>query len=111
MKDCPSDWSEERKQLFGELVENVVDVESIDYELLTLTVIAIDKLRYMNDKLDKSNSLLGDKVFMSSRQKLVNEVTNYMKMLDITPQARNKAKGEPPKVITDPLEKLLADID
>lgn len=111
MKECPKDWTDERKQIFNELAENVVDLIPVDWELLTLTAISIDKLRYMNDKLDKMNSLLGDKIFMSTREKFVKEVTNYLKMLDITPQARNKAKGEPPKVITDPLEKLLADID
>lgn len=108
MKACPEEWSDERKQIFNELVNNIVDVQDIDYELLTMTATAIDHMRYMNRKIDLTKHLIGDKVFMSSREKFVREVENCLKMLDITPQARNKAKGEQPKVISDPLEKLLA---
>ncbi len=63
----------------------------------------------MDSQINDVQALLSDKVFMSSRDKFVKQVENGLKMLDITPQARNKAKIEAVKEV-DPLTELLGDM-
>lgn len=81
----------------------------IDLPLLESLAFAIDRLEYMDGRLNDVNSLLSDKVFMASRDKFVKQVENGLKMLDITPQARNKKEAETAKAVEnrDPLEALL----
>ncbi len=70
---------------------------------------SIDKLEFMDSQLNDIQALLSDKVFMSSRDKFVKQVENGLKMLDITPQARNKAKADA-VASADPLTELLGDM-
>nr|DAU50034.1 MAG TPA: hypothetical protein [Caudoviricetes sp.] len=91
------------------LIEQMSDFKEIDRPLVDSLVFAIDKLEFMDSQINDIQALLSDKVFMSSRDKFVKQVENGLKMLDITPQARNKAKTEAVKE-ADPLTELLGDL-
>lgn len=91
------------------LIEQMSDFKEIDRPLVDSLAFAIDKLEFMDSQINDLQSLLSDKVFMSSRDKFVKQVENGLKMLDITPQARNKAKTEAVKE-TDPLTELLGEL-
>lgn len=91
------------------LIEQMSDFKEIDRPLVDSLAFAIDKLEFMDSQINDIQSLLSDKVFMSSRDKFVKQVENGLKMLDITPQARNKAKTEAVKEV-DPLTELLGDL-
>lgn len=91
------------------LIEQMSDFKEIDLPLVEALAFAIDKLEFMDSQINDVQSLLSDKVFMSSRDKFVKQVENGLKMLDITPQARNKAKTEAVKE-ADPLTELLGDL-
>lgn len=92
------------------LIEQLGDkFKEIDLPLVESLAFAIDRLEYMDSQINDINALLSDKVYMASRAKFVTQVENGLKMLDITPQARNKANAEaiPTANNTDPLEALL----
>lgn len=91
------------------LIEQMSDFKEIDLPLVESLAFAIDKLEFMDSQINDVQALLSDKVFMSSRDKFVKQVENGLKMLDITPQARNKAKIEAVKE-ADPLTELLGDL-
>ncbi len=83
--------------------------KSIDMPLVEALAFAIDKLEYMDERINTLPAVLDDRQFMASRDKFVKQVENGLKMLDITPQARNKANAETVKTAesSDPLEALL----
>lgn len=91
------------------LIEQMSDFKEIDLPLVESLAFAIDKLEYMDERLNTIPAMLDDRQFMSSRDKFVKQVENGLKMLDITPQARNKAKIEAIKE-ADPLTELLGDL-
>ena len=83
--------------------------QAIDEPLVDSLAFAIDKLEFMDSQINDIPAMLSDKVFMSSRDKIQRQFENGLKLLDITPQARNKAKVETAKS-TDPLTELLGDL-
>ena len=89
--------------IIGQMGDNY---QAIDEPLIDSLAFAIDKLEFMDSQINDIPSMLSDKIFMSSRSKFVGQVENGLKMLDITPQARNKAKEEVTKN-ADPLVELL----
>lgn len=92
------------------LIEQMSDnYKEVDEPLIDSVAFAIDKLEFMDTQINDVPSLLSDRVFMASRDKFVKQVENGLKMLDITPQARNKAKIETAKTV-DPLTELLGDM-
>lgn len=92
------------------IIEQMGDsYKDIDLPLVESLAFAIDQLEFMDSQINDVTSLLSDKNFMASRAKFVGQVENGLKMLDITPQARNKAKAELQKV-SDPLAELLGDM-
>lgn len=92
------------------LIEQMGDTfKQIDLPLVESLAFAIDKLEYMDERINTLPSVLDDRQFMASRDKFVKQVENGLKMLDITPQARNKAKIETAKTV-DPLTELLGDM-
>lgn len=109
MKECPDYFNEEQQEIFHSLVNGIEGLIDTDYALLCNTAYAIEKVRYFNRKLNTEKQLMGDRTFMSSRSKFIAEVENNLKALDITPQARNKAKVKTVKV-SDPLVDLLGDV-
>ena len=92
------------------LIEQMSDnYKEVDEPLIDSVAFAIDKLEFMDTQINDVPSLLSDRVFMASRDKFVKQVESGLKMLDITPQARNKAKIETAKTV-DPLTELLGDM-
>lgn len=91
------------------IIEQMNDYREIDLPLVEALAFAIDRLEYMDERLNTLPAMLDDRQFMSSRDKFVKQVENGLKMLDITPQARNKAKAEA-VVSVDPLTELLGDM-
>lgn len=83
--------------------------KQIDMPLVEALAFAIDKLEFMDERINTLPAVLDDRQFMASRDKFVKQVENGLKMLDITPQARNKANAEAIATAnnTDPLEVLL----
>jgi DNA repair ATPase RecN len=92
------------------IVEQMGDnYKEIDEPLVDALAFAIDQLEFMDAQINDVKSLLESRQFMANRDKFVKQVENGMKMLDITPQARNKAKIETAKTV-DPLTELLGDM-
>ena len=83
--------------------------QAIDEPLVDSLAFALDRLEFMDATINGTPSMLSDKVFMASRDKMVRQFESGLKMLDITPQARNKAKIETAKC-ADPLTELLGDL-
>lgn len=91
------------------IIEQMNDYREIDLPLVEALAFAIDRLEYMDERLNTLPAMLDDRQFMASRDKFVKQVENGLKMLDITPQARNKAKAESVASV-DPLTELLGDM-
>lgn len=90
------------------IIEQMGDTfKQIDMPLVEALAFAIDKLEFMDERINTLPAVLDDRQFMASRDKFVKQVENGLKMLDITPQARNKANAEAIANNTDPLEALL----
>lgn len=92
------------------IIEQMGDTfKQIDMPLVESLAFAIDKLEFMDERINTLPAVLDDRQFMASRDKFVKQVENGLKMLDITPQARNKANAEAISTAnnTDPLEALL----
>lgn len=92
------------------IIEQMGDTfKQIDMPLVEALAFAIDKLEFMDERINTLPAVLDDRQFMASRDKFVKQVENGLKMLDITPQARNKANAEAISTAnnTDPLEALL----
>lgn len=92
------------------IIEQMGDTfKQIDMPLVEALAFAIDKLEYMDERINTLPAVLDDRQFMASRDKFVKQVENGLKMLDITPQARNKANAEAMTTAnnSDPLEALL----
>ena len=91
------------------LIEQMSDFKEIDLPLIESLAFAIDKLEFMDSQINDIPSLLSDRTYMATRSKITTQIENGYKMLDITPQARNKAKIEAVKEV-DPLTELLGDL-
>nr|DAH73272.1 MAG TPA: terminase small subunit [Caudoviricetes sp.] len=91
------------------IIEHMSDYQAIDEPLVDSLAFAIDQLEFMDAQINDVKSLLESRQFMANRDKFVKQVENGLKMLDITPQARNKAKIEVAKT-ADPLTELLGDM-
>lgn len=92
------------------IIEQMGDTfKTIDTPLVEALAFAIDKLEYMDERINTLPAVLDDRQFMASRDKFVKQVENSLKMLDITPQARNKANEEAVTTAnnSDPLEALI----
>ena len=67
-------------------------------------------LEFMNHKIKQLNSLLSDKVFMSSRDKMNNEIQKYSSSLGLNRSQRMKLVAKINESTTDdPLLKILGD--
>lgn len=91
------------------IIERMADYKEIDEPLVESLAFAIDRLEYMDERINTLPAMLDDRQFMASRDKFVKQVESGLKMLDITPQARNKKDAETAKTVEnkDPLEALL----
>ena len=101
-----TEQQEKRKQW---LIERMNDYQEIDEPLVDALAFAIDQLVFMDAQINEVKSLLESRQFMANRDKFVKQVESGLKMLDITPQARNKAKIETAKTV-DPLVELLGEM-
>lgn len=102
--------TEEQQKIKQWIIEQMGDsYKTIDEPLIDSLAFAIDKLNFMDSQINDIPAMLSDKVFMSSRDKIQRQFESGLKMLDITPQARNKAKIETAKTV-DPLTELLGDM-
>ncbi len=101
-----TEQQEKRKQW---LIERMTDYQEIDEPLVDALAFAIDQLEFMDAQINEVKSLLESRQFMANRDKFVKQVESGLKMLDITPQARNKAKIETAKA-ADPLVELLGEM-
>lgn len=101
-----TEQQEKRKQW---LIERMSDYQEIDEPLVDALAFAIDQLEFMDAQINEVKSLLESRQFMANRDKFVKQVESGLKMLDITPQARNKVKIETAKTV-DPLVELLGEM-
>lgn len=92
------------------LIEQMGDnFKDIDLPIIENLAFALDRLEFMDSQINDIPALLSDKVYMASREKILKQVNECYKMLDITPQARAKKQAEVVKE-TDPLVELLGDM-
>lgn len=83
--------------------------KAIDLPLIESLAFAIDTLEFMDSQINDIPSLLSDRTYMATRSKFTTQMENCYKLLDISPQARNKANVEAVKEV-DPLTELLGDM-
>ena len=102
--------TEEQQKIKDFIIKQMGDnYKPIDEPVVENLAFAIDTLDFMNSQINDIRSLLSDKVFMSSREKIRTQMENGYKLLDISPQARNKSNLETAKTV-DPLTELLGDM-
>lgn len=91
------------------IIEQMGDnYKPIDLPIVENLAFALDRLAFMDSQINEIASLLSDKVYMSSREKMIKQVNDSYKMLGITAQERNKAKADATQdVEKDPLLSLL----
>ena len=75
------------KEIINECIDNTNNFDNLQIDTLSF---ALATLLFMNNKIKSMPSLLGDKVFMSSRDKMNNEVLKYSNALGLTRQQRIK---------------------
>lgn len=77
------------------IIEQMGDnYKPIDLPIIENLAFALDRLAFMDSQINDIASLLSDKVYMSSREKMLKQVNDSYKMLGITAQERNKFKVE-----------------
>ena len=93
------------------IIEQMGDnYKPIDLPIVENLAFALDRLAFMDSQINDIASLLSDKVYMSSREKMLKQVNDSYKMLGITAQERNKFKAEPTaESEKDPLLSLLGE--
>lgn len=99
---------EEVKQIIINLLDN--DCNDVDLMTVDSLAFAFSTIDYMNKKLAASPSLLGDRIFMASREKLNNEIIRYSKALGLTREQRARiSKLSDKKENANPLLEILGD--
>lgn len=99
---------EEVKQIIIDILNN--DCNEVDLMTIDSLAFAFSTIDYMNNKLENSPSLLGDRIFMASREKLNNEIIRYSKALGLTREQRARiSKLADKKEESNPLLKILGD--
>lgn len=88
----------EIKDIILSCVDDVNHVDMLQVDELSF---AWATLEYMNDKIKKVNSLLSDKVFMSSRDKMNGEIQKYSNSLGLNRSQRMKLTAK----LSEPVEK------
>lgn len=101
--------TEQQEKRKNWIIKHMNDYQEIDEPLVDSLAFAIDQLEFMDTQINEVKTLLESRQFMANRDKFVKQVESGLKMLDITPQARNKAKVETAKA-ADPLTELLGDL-
>lgn len=103
--------TEEQEKKRDWIIEQMGDnFKPIDLPIIENLAFALDRLAFMDSQINDIASLLSDKVYMSSREKMLKQVNDSYKMLGITAQERNKAKAETiNEVEKDPLLSLLCE--
>lgn len=93
------------------IIEQMGDnYKPIDLPIVENLAFALDRLAFMDSQINDIASLLSDKVYMSSREKMLKQVNDSYKMLGITAQERNKFKVESTaESEKDPLLSLLGE--
>lgn len=95
-RDClePPDWLTARqKELFGFIVNELKEADilgNLDIFVLTQFVIAMDRIMTIENKINKSPSLLHDKDLMSAKDKYSKDLYRCISELSLSPQARAK---------------------
>lgn len=99
---------DEIKDLIIDILNN--DCNEIDLMTVESLAFAFSTIDYMNQKLEASPSLLGDRIFMASREKLNNEIIRYSKVLGLTREQRARiSKLADKKENSNPLLEILSD--
>lgn len=98
---------EKKKWIIEQMGDNF---KPIDLPIVENLAFALDRLAFMDSQINDIASLLSDKVYMSSREKMLKQVNDSYKMLGITAQERNKLKVETATdTEKDPLLSLLGE--
>ena len=99
---------EEIKQIIIDLLNN--DCNDVDLMTIDSLAFAFSTIDYMNKKLSASPNLLGDRIFMASREKLNNEIIRYSKALGLTREQRARiSKLSDKKENSNPLLEILGE--
>lgn len=93
------------------ILKCIDDVNHTDMLQIDELAFAWATLEFMNDKIKKVNGLLSDKVFMSSRTKMTDEIQKYSNSLGLNRAQRMKmaTKINEQQQCDDPLLKLLGE--
>lgn len=90
------------------ILNDIDDTTKADFLQIDELAFAWATLEFMNDKIKKVNSLLSDKVFMSSRDKMNSEIQKYSNSLGLNRAQRMKLVTKIAEHTNDdPLLKLL----
>ena len=86
---------EQRAENISNLIASILDAHN-DHDMLQIHELSFAwaMLEYMNDRILKIPSLLSDKTFMSSRDKMTNEVQKYSSALGLNRSQRMKLEQQ-----------------
>ena len=86
---------EQRAENISNLIASILDTHN-DHDMLQIHELSFAwaMLEYMNDRILKIPSLLSDKTFMSSRDKMTNEVQKYSSALGLNRSQRMKLEQQ-----------------
>lgn len=86
---------EQRAEEISALIESILDAHN-EHDLLQIHELSFAwaMLEFMNERILKIPSLLSDKTFMSSRDKMTNEVQKYSSTLGINRSQRMKLEQQ-----------------
>lgn len=113
----PSYLSDGQKRIFRFIVKSLTDsgiLGSLDIYILTTCAIAIDRLEYIEQRINDDLNLLSDSALMATKDKYTKDLYRCCNELCLSPQARAKIGSlavQAAKQKEDPLLKALMDDD
>lgn len=112
---APPDYlTNKQKDLFNYIVEQLKASEilgNLDAFILAQAAISIDRLRYIEDSINKDAALLFDSKFMASKDKYTKDFFRCCNELSLSPQSRAKLANQFVQSKKDPLLEALSDDD
>lgn len=113
----PGYLTEEQKEVYCRLTDKLSEsgiLGDLDIYILATCAIAIDRLAYIERRINEDQTLLCDSSFMASKDKYTKDLYRCCNELCLSPQSRAKIgslAAQAAKQKEDPLLKLVSDDD
>lgn len=110
---CPDYLTDSQKKIYKYIVDELREsgiLGNLDIYILTLCAVAIDRVQYIEDMINRDMSLLKSSVFMASKEKYTKDFYRCCNELSLSPQSRAKLASINTRAVDDdPLRRALSD--